>query len=101
MLLQCELGELSILTAASGREGLALAEAERPEIIISDVRMPQMNGLDMARALTEKLPESKFIFISAYSEIAYYRAAMKLRAVSFVEKPIVPRRASQRSSPRN
>lgn len=90
MLLQCELGELSILTAASGREGLALAEAERPEIIISDVRMPQMNGLDMARALTEKLPESKFIFISAYSEIAYYRAAMKLRAVSFVEKPIVP-----------
>lgn len=84
------LGAFDILLAASGREGLALAEMERPEIIISDVRMPQMNGLDMARALVEKLPESKFIFISAYSEIDYYRAAMKLRAVSFVEKPIVP-----------
>ena len=48
-----------------------------------------MNGLDMARALVERQPGAKLIFISAYSEIAYYRAAMKLHAVSFVEKPIV------------
>ena len=54
-----------ILTAASGREGLTLAEAERPEIIVSDVRMPQMNGLDMAHALIERLPGAKLIFISA------------------------------------
>ena len=79
-----------ILTAASGREGLTLAEAERPEIIVSDVRRPQMNGLDMAHALIERLPGAKLIFISAYSEIEYYRAALKLRAVSFVEKPIIP-----------
>ncbi|MGN0801191.1 MAG: response regulator [Candidatus Faecivicinus sp.] len=84
------LGDIELLTAASGREGLALAEGERPEIIISDVRMPQMNGLDMARSLLEKLPQVKLIFISAYSEIEYYRTAMKLRAVSFVEKPIIP-----------
>ena len=82
-------GELAILKAASGREGLAICEREQPEIIISDVRMPQMNGLDMARALVERQPGAKLIFISAYSEIAYYRAAMKLHAVSFVEKPIV------------
>lgn len=82
-------GELAILKAASGREGLAICERELPEIIISDVRMPQMNGLDMARALVERQPGAKLIFISAYSEIAYYRAAMKLHAVSFVEKPIV------------
>lgn len=86
----CNLPDLSILKAANGHDALRMAVEHRVDIVISDVRMPQMNGLDMAKALLQELPRIKLIFISAYSELEYYRAAMKLRAVSFVEKPIVP-----------
>lgn len=84
-----ELGIGAVWKAATGREGLAIAEERRPDIIISDVRMPQMNGLDMAKTLVERFPQTKFIFISAYSEIEYYRSAIKLHAVGFIEKPII------------
>ena len=88
--MQAGLGDIALRTASSGREGLALAEMWQPDLVISDVRMPQLAGLDMAKMLLERFPRMKFIFISAYSEIDYYRTAMKLHAVSFVEKPIIP-----------
>lgn len=82
--------DLQIWKASNGREALNLALAQKVDLIISDVRMPQINGLEMARFLRKSLPQVKLIFISAYSEIEYYRTAMQLHAVSFVEKPIIP-----------
>ena len=79
----------AVYQAHTGREGLALAERLRPDIVISDVRMPHMNGLDMASALQTQYPKVRLIFMSAYSELAYYKKAIKLHAVSFIEKPII------------
>ena len=84
-----QLGVDRVFKAATGREGLCMAEEYQPDVIISDVRMPQMDGLSMARTLCERFPGAKLIFISAYSEIDYYRSAMKLHAVGFIEKPII------------
>ncbi|WP_102411215.1 helix-turn-helix domain-containing protein [Beduinella massiliensis] len=79
----------SVLKARTGKEGLAVAEKMRPDIVISDVRMPHMNGLDMASTLLSIHPKIRFIFMSAYSELEYYKKALKLHAVSFIEKPII------------
>lgn len=84
-----EFGIQTIHQAHTGREGLAMAVQLRPDIIISDVRMPHMDGLDMASALQESGLEPQIIFMSAYSELSYYKRAIKLHAVSFVEKPII------------
>ena len=76
--------------AQTGAEGLALARSLRPELVISDIRMPQMDGLTMCRRLAESAPDTLIVFMSAYSELEYYRSALKLHALSFIEKPIVP-----------
>lgn len=84
-----ELGFSHVYTAAQADEALALAQSVNPDLVISDVRMPHMNGLDMFKQMMTFLPKVKVIFISAYSDIEYYRAAMKMKAVSFVEKPVI------------
>ena len=84
-----EFGIGNIHQAHTGREGLAIAEHLKPDIIISDVRMPHMDGLDMASALQEMGIQPQIIFMSAYSELSCYKKALKLHAVSFVEKPII------------
>jgi len=84
-----QMGFDHVYTASQADEALKLAGSVHPDLVISDVRMPHMNGLDMFRHMTQILPNAKVIFISAYSEIEYYRAAMKMKAVSFVEKPVI------------
>lgn len=65
-----------------------MAELHHPEIILSDVRMPRMSGIDMLYKVREHTPDTVFIFMSGYSDKEYLKAAIKLRAVNYVEKPL-------------
>lgn len=82
------LGIDEVYEAADGVEGLEMAGRYRPEIILSDVRMPRMNGIDMLYKIRENAPDTIFIFMSGYSDKEYLKAAIKLRAVNYVEKPL-------------
>lgn len=68
-------------------EGLEQARLNRPDIIITDVCMPQINGIEFATAIKRFHPDCQIIFISAYSDKEYLKAAISLRAVRYVEKP--------------
>ncbi len=84
-------GSISITevkTANDGINGLELAKTFQPEIILSDVRMPRMTGIDMALKIRSFLPNTSIIFMSGYSDKEYLKAAIKLKAVSYVDKPI-------------
>jgi len=83
-----ELNIQEILRADDGVQGLHIAKKHRPDIILSDVRMPRMDGLDMAKKIYDFLPEVSIIFMSGYSDREYLKTAIKLHAVSYVEKPI-------------
>lgn len=83
-----ELGVDRVDAAEDGAEALELARLHRPDIIISDVKMPRMNGLELAGAVREIYPECQFIFLSGYTDKEYLKGAIKLRAASYVEKPI-------------
>ena len=82
------LGIHQVYQADDGIHGLSLARQHLPEIILSDVRMPRMDGIEMARKIKEFLPDSNIIFMSGYSDKEYLKAAIRLKAVSYVEKPI-------------
>ena len=82
------LGIDEVYEASDGIEGLKMAEKHKPEIILSDVRMPRMNGIDMLYKVRENAPDTVFIFMSGYSDKEYLKAAIKLRAVNYVEKPL-------------
>ena len=83
-----ELNVERVDAASDGAEALELARQHRPDIIISDVKMPRMNGLELAGAVREMYPECQFIFLSGYTDKEYLKGAIKLRAASYVEKPI-------------
>lgn len=78
----------SVLLADDGIHGLKTALAEQPDIVLTDVRMPRMNGVEMAETILKDLPDTTIVFMSAYSDKEYLKAAIKLKAVSYVEKPL-------------
>jgi two-component system response regulator YesN len=77
-----------IKQADDGMHALLLASTYHPDIVLSDVRMPRMDGIEMAYKLREMDPNIKIIFMSGYSDKEYLKSAIHLRALSYVEKPI-------------
>lgn len=84
------LGVSEIFQADDGIHGLEIAQAVEPDIVLSDVRMPRLDGIEMSMELKKLFPDINIILMSGYSDKAYLKAAIKLKAISYVEKPIDP-----------
>src|ERR1051326_4105511 len=84
-----ELSGYSVLTAKNGKEGIALAQNERPDLVICDIMMPVLDGYGVLHALS-KSPETAgipFIFLSARAERSDLRKGMEMGADDYVTKP--------------
>jgi DNA-binding NtrC family response regulator len=81
----------STLLASNGKEGLHLFRQESVDLVITDVVMPKMGGLELLEAVKGLRPETEVIVISAQGTIEKAVQAMKLGAFDFIEKPINPR----------
>lgn len=73
--------------AANGLEGLEAAESYKPNLIITDVRMPHMDGIEMMRELRRRGCRAHAIFLTAYSDFEYVRSAVQLGAADYLLKP--------------
>lgn len=73
--------------AINGREALEIIEDQRPDIVLLDIQMPVMNGLELAKRIHGQYPECKFIVLSGYNDFARVREAMKYGAVDYLLKP--------------
>lgn len=73
-------------TASNGLEGLELYKKVNPDIIITDIQMPKMNGLDMIKEINSK--NVPIIITTAYSDIEYFLKAIELNINKFIIKPI-------------
>lgn len=82
------LGVDMVRTAENAEEGIKICENYQPDIIVSDIKMPGMNGVELCRLFREKFVQCEIIFISGYSDKEYLKAAIALGAVNYVEKPI-------------
>ena len=77
--------------AASGTEGLALVRRERPDMVITDLVMPGLDGIELARRIRLELPKTKIVLMSADIEDAYRLMASDSGADAFVSKQMITR----------
>ncbi len=83
-----ELGFTQVFCAQNGKIGYETAVKEKPDIILTDVSMPIMDGIEMAREVVKANVASKFIFVSSFDESQYIREAIELEAFGYILKPI-------------
>ncbi|ANE45518.1 hypothetical protein SY83_03410 [Paenibacillus swuensis] len=72
--------------ACSGQEGLELALELKPDIVITDIVMPHMTGIDLITALKPRLKETVFVILSAYKDFDYAKQAMALNVTEYLVK---------------
>ena len=72
--------------AGDGESAIALAERRRPDVVIMDVRMPGMDGLEATKILTEKVPETAVLIFTAYSERSLLSRGLESGAKGYVLK---------------
>jgi len=76
-----------IRTAMNGREAIEMLQIEPAEVIITDVRMPDMDGIELLRAARELLPDVGVVLMTAFATVDTAREAFKLGADDFIQKP--------------
>ena len=77
-----------VADASDGDEALPLVEELRPDILLTDVRMHRMDGIELAQRTRELLPSVGIVFISGYSDAEYLRDALHVGASDYIYKPI-------------
>jgi diguanylate cyclase (GGDEF)-like protein/PAS domain S-box-containing protein len=77
-----------VLVAGDGADGLAVFRQRHPAIVVTDIQMPIMNGIDMARAIKAEAPATHVIVITAHSDAQAILAAIDVGVVDYVLKPV-------------
>lgn len=76
--------------ASNGIEALEILKKTESKIILTDIRMPDMDGIDLIRIISEELPGIKTILLTGYQEFDYAYSAIKYGAFEFILKPTDP-----------
>lgn len=74
--------------AANGEEGVELVDRLKPDIVVSDVKMPRMDGVEMIEQLRKQGCKAKFIILTAYSDFKYAQSALRLGVSDYLLKPL-------------
>jgi len=77
-----------VYTASNGEEGLELYRKHLPDIVISDIKMPIMNGIEMVKEIKNINPKQHIIFTTAHSESNYFMDAIDMQVDGYILKPI-------------
>jgi DNA-binding NtrC family response regulator len=77
-----------VVSAGNGYEALNYLRGKEVELIITDINMPEMNGMTFLRELNRSHPASNVIMITAYGEVESYIEAMNLGAFEYINKPV-------------
>lgn len=85
-----ELGFRFAGACANGNEALELVERSPPDVVMTDINMPFMDGLALGERLAEAAPATKVLIISGYDDFEYARRALKLQVYDYIVKPVTP-----------
>src|SRR5207302_4737466 len=75
-----------VADAATGREAISLAEQHAPDVVVMDIAMPILNGIEAARQIGAKLPEAAVVILSMHSDESYVLRALKAGARAYLLK---------------
>jgi len=74
--------------ASSGEDALALLDSGRIDLVISDMRMPRMGGLELLKRVKLRWPATQVIILTAFGDFVSYAEAMETGAFQFLSKPV-------------
>lgn len=74
-------------TCANGLEALAMVEKTAPDVLLSDIRMPKMDGVELMQAVSSRWPDIKIVILSGYSDFEYLNMSIKNNVVEYLLKP--------------
>ena len=74
--------------AANGSEALEMLRRQKVNLVISDINMPDMNGITFLREISRRFPSTSVIMITAYGGVESYLEAMNLGALEYLHKPV-------------
>ncbi|MBW7461521.1 response regulator, partial [Paenibacillus sepulcri] len=74
--------------ADDGDVALEMIGMEQPDLILTDVRMPNMDGITLSRQISAHYPQCKIIFVSGHDDADYLKSALKVSAVDYIFKPV-------------
>ena len=77
-------------TARDGTAALAGIREVRPDVVVSDIKMPRPTGVELAEILHEEMPETCFIITSGYDDFAFTQSAIRSGVTDYLLKPITP-----------
>lgn len=77
-----------VIVATNGEEGIELFKKNTPDIVITDIKMPKMNGIDMAKKIKKLSPEQTIIFTTAHSDNNYFLEAIEMQVDGYILKPV-------------
>ncbi len=84
-----ELRQYKVFTAQDGQEGLQIAEQEKPQLVMMDIKMPRLDGDEMLARLHHVLPKTaKFIVVTAYNDQRIKDRVAKIGCDAYFEKPV-------------
>ncbi|MCL2865435.1 MAG: response regulator [Lachnospiraceae bacterium] len=83
-----KLGCICVGMADNGETAYQMIHEEKPDIVITDIRMPKCNGLELVQKTKEVYPDIKFVIISGYKEFEYARKALQYGVSHYLLKPI-------------
>jgi DNA-binding NtrC family response regulator len=79
-----------VISAASGREGIDLLEKDTFGLVLLDLKMPDIDGVEVLNTINRKWPDTRVIMITGYSTVEIAVQALRLGAYNFIEKPFTP-----------
>lgn len=80
--------EHEVLTAENGEEGIEVFKSARPEMVITDIKMPGMNGIDVLKRIKEADPLTEVIVVTGHGDMDIAIQALNLNATDFINKPV-------------
>ncbi len=83
-----DLGLEVVCEASDGEEAIQLIEQHHPKIAIIDINMPFINGLELARIISERFSHIQVIILTGYPDFTYAQEALRAKAVNYITKPI-------------
>ena len=83
-----ELGLIYAGSASDGWEAWSMAQKKRPDIIITDIQMPKMNGMELIERFREEKIPTDFVIVSGYQEFEYAKQAIRFGVEDYLLKPI-------------
>ena len=86
VLLQAESDMRVVATAANGREAVQKARQQQPNVVVMDIGMPELNGIDATRQILELLPQTRVVILSIHSTAEHVRRALEAGALGYLLK---------------